>query len=43
MEPDIQSSINPIPSYIAEFKSKNIEKHNNKAVTKSQTKAQYVS
>ena len=43
MEPDIQSSINPLPSYIAEFKSKNIETHEIKAVTKSQTKAQYAS
>lgn len=43
IELDIQSSNNPLPTYIAEFKAKDIETHNNKAVTKSQTKAQYAS
>lgn len=41
MEPDKQSSINPLPSYFAEVELKDNEKHNNKAVTKSETKAHY--
>ena len=41
--PDNQSSFNPSPTYIAEFEPKDIEKNNNKVVTKTQTKAQYAS
>jgi|GEM_PF-3747815 len=43
MEPDNQSSINPLPTDIAKYEFKDIEKHNDKAVNKTQTKAHYAS